>query len=286
MDTAYDEVPYQNLPFTQALPRGHATIATLHGLTPPDPSPRARARVGVWRRRASGRHRRRPPRGRGGRPSTSPASAVDLARATAAGAGLENVRFEVGDVVDLTEGQLGEFDYVIVHGLYAWVPRAGARGGARGVPLPPRARRDRVRLLQLAPRRPPAPHAARDGRVPRARARRPARAGGAGARPVHAARPVRRGRWQRCSTRGCWARRCTRSRKAPDSAARPRPARARRMRPCGFATSWRRPGGTGSPTSATRSRRPAARRRGRTPSRRSSPTPRATTGSRASSTST
>jgi len=37
MQTAYDEVPYSNLPFTQALPRGHATIAALHGLAPPDP---------------------------------------------------------------------------------------------------------------------------------------------------------------------------------------------------------------------------------------------------------
>ena len=31
MRTAYDEIPYANLPFTQALPRGHATIAMLHG---------------------------------------------------------------------------------------------------------------------------------------------------------------------------------------------------------------------------------------------------------------
>jgi SAM-dependent methyltransferase len=49
-------------------------------------------------------------------------SAVAEARATAAAAGLENLRFDVGDVLALTEGQLGEFDYVIVHGLYAWSP--------------------------------------------------------------------------------------------------------------------------------------------------------------------
>ena len=32
MTTVYDEVPYANLPFAQALPRGHATVARLHGL--------------------------------------------------------------------------------------------------------------------------------------------------------------------------------------------------------------------------------------------------------------
>src|SRR3954453_14501865 len=49
-----------------------------------------------------------------------PPTAVEVAREIAAAAGLENAHFEVGDVVGLTEGQLGQFDYVIVHGLYAW----------------------------------------------------------------------------------------------------------------------------------------------------------------------
>ena len=49
-------------------------------------------------------------------------TAVEVAQATAAAAGLENVTFNVGDVLALTEGELGEFDYVIVHGLYAWAP--------------------------------------------------------------------------------------------------------------------------------------------------------------------
>ena len=36
--------------------------------------------------------------------------------------GLENVDLRQGDVSALTDGQLGEFDYVIAHGVYAWVP--------------------------------------------------------------------------------------------------------------------------------------------------------------------
>ena len=103
MDTAYDEVPYANLPFTQALPRGHATVATLHGLTPPDPRRRAcsssaAAPARIWRASP-------PPTPRCAAVGVDlAASAIDVARATAAAAGLENVRFDVGDVLELTEG--------------------------------------------------------------------------------------------------------------------------------------------------------------------------------------
>ena len=119
MPTAYDEIPYANLPFTQALPRGHATIAMLHGLEPPDPRTARVLELGC---------------GAGanliGVAAAHPevravgvdlaATAIETAREDAAAAGLENVRFDVADVLALTEAQLGEFDYVIVHGLYAW----------------------------------------------------------------------------------------------------------------------------------------------------------------------
>ena len=119
MPTAYDEVPYENLPFTQALPRAHATVAALHGLAPPDPRSARVLELGC----GAGAHL-------AGVAAAHPevravgvdlaANAIEVARATAAAAGLDNVRFDVGDVLELTEGQLGTFDYVIVHGLYAW----------------------------------------------------------------------------------------------------------------------------------------------------------------------
>ena len=119
MQTAYDEVPYSNLPFTQALPRGHATIAALHGLEPPDPRTARVLELGC----GAGAHLL-------GVAAADPGvravgvdlatSAIEVARADAAAAGLENVSFDVGDVLELTDGRLGEFDYVIVHGLYAW----------------------------------------------------------------------------------------------------------------------------------------------------------------------
>ena len=119
--TAYDEVPYENRPFPQALPRVHATVAALHGLTPPDPRTARVLELGC----GAGAHL-------AGVAAADPgvravgvdlaATAIEVARATAAAAGLENVRFDVADVLELTDGQLGEFDYVIAHGLYAWVP--------------------------------------------------------------------------------------------------------------------------------------------------------------------
>ena len=119
MLTAYDEIPYENLPFTQALPRGHATIATLHGLTPPDPRTARVLELGC----GAGAHlasvAAAHPEAQALGVDLAP-SAIEYASETAAAAGLENVRFEVADVLALTDGHLGEFDYVIVHGLYAW----------------------------------------------------------------------------------------------------------------------------------------------------------------------
>ena len=120
MTTVYDEIPYANLPFAQARPSVFATVAALHGLTPPDPR---RARVlelgcGAGANLA----------GIAAANPEATAVGVDLAasaiaegRETAAAAGLDNLRFEVGDVLALTAGELGEFDYVIAHGLYSWV---------------------------------------------------------------------------------------------------------------------------------------------------------------------
>jgi SAM-dependent methyltransferase len=119
MSTVYDEVPYANLPFAQARPSVFATVAALHGLTPPDPRSARVLELGC----GAGANL-------AGIAAANPeatavgvdlaASAIAEGRETAAAAGLDNLRFEVGDVLALTAGELGEFDYVIAHGLYAW----------------------------------------------------------------------------------------------------------------------------------------------------------------------
>ena len=120
MTTVYDEIPYANLPFAQARPSVFATVAALHGLTPPDPRSARVLELGC----GAGANL-------AGIAAANPeatavgvdlaASAIAEGRETAAAAGLDNLRFEVGDVLALTAGELGEFDYVIAHGLYSWV---------------------------------------------------------------------------------------------------------------------------------------------------------------------
>src|SRR5215210_5831670 len=119
--TAYDEVRYSNYPYAQTHPDRLATVAGLHGLAAPDPRDCRVLELGC---------------GAGGNllamavatPGVQ-AVGVDLAevpirdgRRAIEEIGLANVELRQGDVSDLTGGQLGEFDFVIAHGLYAWVP--------------------------------------------------------------------------------------------------------------------------------------------------------------------
>jgi len=119
--TPYDEIRYSNYPYAQTHPDRLATVAALHGLKAPDPRVCRVLELGC---------------GAGGNllamAVATPgirALGVDLAsepieegRRVAAEIGLDNVELRQGDVAELTDGRLGEFDYVIVHGLYAWVP--------------------------------------------------------------------------------------------------------------------------------------------------------------------
>jgi len=118
-DYVYDAVRYSNNPYAQTHPDRLATVAILHGLEPPDPFHARVLELGC---------------GAGGNliamAATTPgirAVGVDLAarpiaegRAVIADAGLENVSLVQADVRDL--GALGEFDYVVAHGLYGWIP--------------------------------------------------------------------------------------------------------------------------------------------------------------------
>ena len=51
-------------------------------------------------------------------------TAIDEARTAATEVGIANAEFQHADVMDIIDGQLGEFDYVISHGVYAWIPPA------------------------------------------------------------------------------------------------------------------------------------------------------------------
>ncbi|TFI57616.1 methyltransferase domain-containing protein [Sphingomonas parva] len=119
--TRYDLVAYPAGLFPTTLPDHMAAIARLHGL---DAAAPAKARVlevaggdgvnliamaAAW------------PDARFHSFDLSSA-AVGRGATLVAAAGLDNVRVEVDDLLEVADRLDGPYDYVIVHGLYAWVP--------------------------------------------------------------------------------------------------------------------------------------------------------------------
>ena len=246
-------------------PAAIATIATLHGLAPPDPRAARVLELGCGARRdtspgvaaadpgrAGGRGRPR------GRRRSRPRARTPPRR------GLDNARFDVADVLALTDGPARRVRLRDRPRPLRVGGGSRARGGARRVPQPPRARRHRLPLLHRASGRAPAARCcatmapvarARARRTPRERAERARglftlldRFGESGGPDVLRGRPGRGG---------------ARARDGARADARPRPARpdlrARVVR--GLR------GGGGAPRARLRRRRvarePAASRRGR-----------------------
>jgi SAM-dependent methyltransferase len=118
--TSYDELPYDSLPLPETQPDFLAAMARLHGFDAPDPS---RARILELGCAQGGNLIPLAWRWPG-----SDCVGVELSRVQAeAGAafvqalGLPNVRILHGDLAALPE-DLGEFDYLIAHGVFSWVP--------------------------------------------------------------------------------------------------------------------------------------------------------------------
>ena len=118
--TAYDEVDYPGWPYPQTHPDRLATLARLFGMAPADPE---RCRVLEL--------------GCGDGANLLPiacawplarvvgidlaASAIARGRAAAEALALANLDLRCGDLGHLPD-DLGEFDYVIAHGVYSWIP--------------------------------------------------------------------------------------------------------------------------------------------------------------------
>ena len=117
---SYDELPYDSLPLPETQPDFLAAVAQLHGFDAPDPSRARILELGC---------------AQGGnliplawRWPEADCVGVELSRVQAeAGAafihelGLPNARILHGDLAALPAG-LGEFDFIIAHGVFSWVP--------------------------------------------------------------------------------------------------------------------------------------------------------------------
>lgn len=118
---SYDHFPYVDQPYPQSHPDRLAVVATLFGLNP--------ARVDRCRVLELGC-------ASGGNIIPMAVALPDsvfvgieqsqrqaaAARACISGCGLANVEVRTADILDL-DGSLGEFDYIISHGVYSWVPQ-------------------------------------------------------------------------------------------------------------------------------------------------------------------
>ena len=118
--TAYDEVPYVSFPFPQTHPDRLATIATLLGMDPP---PVGRCRVLELGCAAGGNLI---PMALG--LPDSEFVGIDLStrqiaegRAAVDALGLQNITLEPVNILEI-EADFGQFDYIIAHGVYSWVP--------------------------------------------------------------------------------------------------------------------------------------------------------------------
>lgn len=120
--SSYDEIPYESTPIARTHPHNIAAVSALFGLTAPRPSRARILELGC---------------GSGANLLSIAASlpqstclGVDLALTAIeqgdkiiARAGLNNLRLEAMNLLDF-DRSLGEFDYIICHGVISWVPRS------------------------------------------------------------------------------------------------------------------------------------------------------------------
>jgi methyltransferase-like protein/SAM-dependent methyltransferase len=119
--TTYDQIPYPSLSYTQSHPDRLATLATLLGMSP---SPIERCRV-LELGCASGGNVIPMAYGL----PDSKFVGIDISarqiaegQETVATLGLKNIALKHLDILDVDAG-LGQFDYIIAHGVFSWVPR-------------------------------------------------------------------------------------------------------------------------------------------------------------------
>ena len=117
----YDATPYTSVSFPPSAPGQLAAVAHLFGLTTPDVSTARVLEIGC----ATGGNlipfAAAHPHAHAVGLDLSQVQ-VDLGRTRAAALGLNNVEFVAGDIARLDLSALGQFDFIVAHGVYSWVP--------------------------------------------------------------------------------------------------------------------------------------------------------------------
>jgi methyltransferase-like protein/2-polyprenyl-3-methyl-5-hydroxy-6-metoxy-1,4-benzoquinol methylase len=117
----YDATPYTSDAFPQSAPGHLAAIAHLFGLDAPDVSSARVLEIGC----AAGGNiipfAVTQPNARTVGIDLSPVQ-IDMGRQRVNALGIENLELVAGDIARMDLASLGEFDYIIAHGVYSWVP--------------------------------------------------------------------------------------------------------------------------------------------------------------------
>ncbi len=121
--TFYDQVAYGGNAIRLTAPNSIAGIAAILGLDAPPPQDARVLELGCGNAANLVPLASYWPRARFVGIDLAP-SAIAEGRETISALGLQNLEIEVGDIADLQTQRLGEFDYVIAHGVLSWVPRA------------------------------------------------------------------------------------------------------------------------------------------------------------------
>ena len=119
--TPYDEVAYPTAIFNQTAPDRLATIARLNGLSPP-PIHNARVlEIGTGDGMNLLALAAAFPEARFTGFDLAP-TAIERGERLRTAAGIANAELRVLDILDAADALAGPFDYIIAHGVYAWVP--------------------------------------------------------------------------------------------------------------------------------------------------------------------
>jgi len=117
----YDTTPYSSVSFPPSAPGQLAAVAHLFGLTTPEVSTARVLEIGC----ATGGNvipfAAAHPQARVVGLDLSQVQ-VDIGRARVQALGLDNLEFVAGDIAGMDLTAMGQFDFIIAHGVYSWVP--------------------------------------------------------------------------------------------------------------------------------------------------------------------
>ncbi len=117
----YDTTPYNSISYPQSAPGHLAAVAYLFGLEAPEVSSARVLEIGCAAGGNVSPYAAAHPAARVVGIDLSPAQ-IDQGRLTMQALGLENVELLAGDIASMDLAALGQFDFVIAHGVYSWVP--------------------------------------------------------------------------------------------------------------------------------------------------------------------